>query len=764
VHWLQELDLGLLRFFNQTLSNPVFDVVMPFLSGNAFFFPAIVIAGIAMLWKGEARARICLLMIILIVGPGDGFVINTIKSATGRARPYVTHSDIRQPGAKAPPQLKSSEDAEITEAVADVAPRKASRRSMPSAHAANWFCATTIFFIYFRRSLWFFLPLACLIAFSRLYNGVHYPGDVLLGAIVGAGYGAAGVWLFNALWQAFGRRWFPIWWNRLPSLIRPAVRPSDDSSRVEATASEMDAHWLRLGYVVITVLLLLRISYISGGEIQLSGDEAYQWTWSKHLALSYFSKPPMIALTQWLGTQIWGDTELGVRFFSPVLAAAVSLLLLQFFRRHVSSFAGFVLLLVSSTTPLLSVGATLMTIDPLLVFFWTLAMVAGWRATQPHGRTSDWAWAGLWMGLGFLSKYTALLQWLCWAVFFIAWKPARVHLQRPGPYVALLVNALCTLPVIIWNAQRDWITVVHVADNAGLDRRWNPRTFEFLGVEFALLNPIFFVGAIWASIAVWKRMRTNPLAIFLFSMGTPLFLVYFFWSFRTRILPNWIAPAILPMFCLMVLYWRDRWPEVCRWARPALTFGISLGAFAVVLMHEADLVSKFAGRPLPPKMDPMTRVRSYSDSGRVIERLRQEFRKDGQPVFIICGHYQQTGLFSFYIDEAKTNVSRNPVVYAERSSTPKNQYFFWPGYRDQRRRGENALFVRELGGPPLVDGWFFKWLGGETNLLLHSHRGKPAPASVLEDFESVTELGQFHARYRGRIFHTYQVFECRSLK
>ena len=38
------------------------------------------------------------------------------------------------------------------------------------------------------------LPIACLVSFSRVYNGVHYPSDVLAGAILDAGYAPAEVW------------------------------------------------------------------------------------------------------------------------------------------------------------------------------------------------------------------------------------------------------------------------------------------------------------------------------------------------------------------------------------------------------------------------------------------------------------------------------------------------------------------------------------------------------------------------------------------
>ncbi len=131
--------------------------------------------------------------------------------------------------------------------------------------------------------------------------------------------------------------------------------------------------------------LLARLAYIAGGSIQLSQDEAYQWLWSKHLALSYYSKPPLIAYTQFLGTSLWGDTAFGVRFFSPVIAAILSLIVLRFFAREVNARAGFFLVLIVTATPLLSAGAVLMTVDPLSVLFWTAAMLAGWRAVQEHG-------------------------------------------------------------------------------------------------------------------------------------------------------------------------------------------------------------------------------------------------------------------------------------------------------------------------------------------------------------------------------------------
>src|SRR3954462_15078862 len=106
-----------------------------------------------------------------------------------------------------------------------------------------------------------------------------------------------------------------------------------ESASAQSTPAEhsiSDKSWIWGGYVFIAFFFLLRLWFVAAGRIELSEDEAYQWLWSKHLAFSYFSKPPLIAYLQFLGTSIWGDTEFGIRFLPPVLAALLSVALLRF--------------------------------------------------------------------------------------------------------------------------------------------------------------------------------------------------------------------------------------------------------------------------------------------------------------------------------------------------------------------------------------------------------------------------------------------------
>jgi undecaprenyl-diphosphatase len=57
--------------------------------------------------------------------------------------------------------------------------------SFPSTHAANMFAAAYILRVFYARRRFLWYSLAALVAYSRVYVGVHFPGDVLAGAVVG---------------------------------------------------------------------------------------------------------------------------------------------------------------------------------------------------------------------------------------------------------------------------------------------------------------------------------------------------------------------------------------------------------------------------------------------------------------------------------------------------------------------------------------------------------------------------------------------------
>jgi membrane-associated phospholipid phosphatase len=764
MHWLQALDTSLFHFVNRSLTNPVFDRLMPLLSGSgaSWFIPLAVFLIVAALCFGNARLRLCALMIVLVVALGDPLIVNTVKHAVARPRPCLTLPDVVE-------RLGCTNSG-----------------GMPSAHAANWFAMTMVAFLFYRRSVWFMLPMALAVSFSRVYNGVHYPGDVLTGAILGAGYAAAGVVALQTLWRWIGKKWFPLWYAQLPSLLNPESRiqnaetetqnpkPSTLNSSARRSEAETahpstsDTHWLRLGYLLIIVMLLGRWLYIASGTIDLQKDEAYQWLWSKHLALSYFSKPLGIALIQFTGTSLWGDTQFGVRFFPPLFAAILSVMVLRFFAREIGVRPAFWLLLIVTATPLLGIGTILMTVDPPLVLCWMWALIAGWRAVQPAGKTRDWLVVGLAMGLGILCKYTAVCQIACWAVLFALWPAARAHLRRPGPWLALLVFLICTAPSAIWNAQQGWITVHHVASDASLHKEWEPTLrffWDFLYTQGGLLNPIFFIGSLWAMIGFWRFRREQPLWLYFFCMSAPLFLGYWLYSFHSRILPNWPVAAVPPMFCLMVAYWDDRRRAGSRIVKPALAIGLALGFLAIALMHNTNLIGKITGQLLPGEKDPSRRVRAWKPTATLVENAREKLGAEGKPAFIIADHYGMTGQFTFYLPAARAALASQPLVYCVDWDKPVNQFYFWPEYSYRAsRQGQNAIYVSELDPYPLEHDWLWKWLTHQPVNYANVPPPMALPKRIAQEFESVTDLGEQEIKIGDRVFRRVHLWACHNLK
>jgi hypothetical protein len=244
-------------------------------------------------------------------------------------------------------------------------------------------------------------------------------------------------------------------------------------------------------------------------------------------------------------------------------------------------------------------------------------------------------------------------------------------------------------------------------------------------------------------------------------MGAPVFLGYGLYSFHSRVLPNWIAVAVVPMFCLMVAYWDER----RRLARPFLIIGLALGFFAFAIMHQSRLVGKITGELLPPSKDPLRRAQGWKQEAAFVEAEREKLLQAGEPTFIICSHYGITGLYSFYLPQARLVLESEPLVYAMDSDTPQNQFYFWPeyNYRDHRQ-GQNAVFVSEVDPYPLERDWFWKWLRHQPVAYAQIPPPSPAPPKLLQQFESVTDLGEHDIKLDDRVFHRVHLWACYHLK
>ena len=157
--YITQIDFQILDFIQSNLRCEVLDKIMVFLSligeGGIVWF---LIAVTMLFFK---KTRTCGVVMILSMGVtlflGEFFLKNLI----GRERPCNVNTDI------------------------EMLIKRPSSFSFPSGHTSSSFASATSIFLWNKKYGVPALVLAALIGFSRLYNYVHFPSDVLCGALFG---------------------------------------------------------------------------------------------------------------------------------------------------------------------------------------------------------------------------------------------------------------------------------------------------------------------------------------------------------------------------------------------------------------------------------------------------------------------------------------------------------------------------------------------------------------------------------------------------
>ncbi|HMR19883.1 MAG TPA: phosphatase PAP2 family protein [Sphingobacterium sp.] len=180
------IDKEIFLLINQGLSNPFFDWLLPILR-NPFTWSFLYIFLIIFFIKQYGKMGVIIVLCTLAnFGISDVVSSHLVKKNIERVRPC--------------------NDVEFKDQV-KLRVRCGSGYSFTSSHATNHFAMAFFWIVLFRRKwkhvLWLGIIWAALIAFSQIYVGVHYPFDILGGAILGALIGLSSGWIFKRLTPHF---------------------------------------------------------------------------------------------------------------------------------------------------------------------------------------------------------------------------------------------------------------------------------------------------------------------------------------------------------------------------------------------------------------------------------------------------------------------------------------------------------------------------------------------------------------------------------
>ncbi len=171
MNFIQNIDFSLLNWIYNNMRNDFLDVVMPLITmigDHGLFF--IILSILLILTKKYRQVGITMALAILL-----GFIVGNLilKPFVGRIRPYDVIPNINM----------------LVDAL--------NNYSFPSGHTLSSFAVATVIFLFNKKIGIFAIILATLIGFSRLYLYVHFPTDVLCGALLGILLGNLSYWIIT---------------------------------------------------------------------------------------------------------------------------------------------------------------------------------------------------------------------------------------------------------------------------------------------------------------------------------------------------------------------------------------------------------------------------------------------------------------------------------------------------------------------------------------------------------------------------------------
>jgi hypothetical protein len=396
--------------------------------------------------------------------------------------------------------------------------------------------------------------------------------------------------------------------------------------------------------VVVLALLVLRL--LAAAWTPLTFDEAYYWTWSKHLAGGYYDHPPMVALVIRAGTMIAGDTEFGVRLGSILLALPMSYAIyrsaaLLFGSMRVASTATILL----NVTLMASVGATIVTPDsPLLVAAsFVIFFLAKLLETD---RGAWWLAVGAAVGFGLLSKYTALFFGPAILIWLAVVPKQRHWLVSPWPYLGALLALAMFAPVILWNAEHNWVSFIKQIGRARIEV-FNP-TFiaELAPIQFVFATPLVAILGAMGLYALYQRRAGAMPARVLINVMFWIITLYFVWhSLHARVEANWFAP-VYPAFAIAAAVASHLVPWEAREQR-LVSFCLRWASPLAILMFVLLIVQTNTGVLTGYRRDPT--LRSVGIGWRALAAQVEAARVREGATCVLAPDYGTASWLAFYL-------------------------------------------------------------------------------------------------------------------
>lgn len=425
---------------------------------------------------------------------------------------------------------------------------------------------------------------------------------------------------------------------------------------------------------LLAILLLIKAIWalfeISTGSIGLDPDEAQYWTWSQNLALGFYSKPPGIAWQVWLGCKLFGQTELGVRFFAAIISLLSSFAI--YLVAHLAKLSprlSFWSALIFAFSPIGMMGAFAATTDGAFILFLILALCPIVYALE-RKLSPNYLQVGLFIFCGALFKWTIFAIWIPILIAAFIYRP----LFNKKLFLGALISFLGLLPSLFWNMENNWVTFKHIATQTTTSSVSQANFLSFFGAQIAILSPIFFVLLILGLIKIFRNYnKIKPSLVYCAFVTTLILVAYLGLSTVKKIQPNWALYAYPTSTLIIAWYAIESLNQKAIW----LVRGTALSLALVFIMISIPFVqqkSYLSAKLFPFKVNPFRRCVGWSELKKSLEQIPYQEEEN----FLFSDTYQMTSLLSFYGPEQKRQYFLNT------ENRRQNQFCFWPTMAEEK--------------------------------------------------------------------------------
>ncbi len=421
------------------------------------------------------------------------------------------------------------------------------------------------------------------------------------------------------------------------------------------------AFWTLLA---MTVMVALYNAY----GTPMHPDEPYYWQWSRHLALSYYDGPPLMAYIIRLVTSLVGNTLFGVKLSAVLCTSTGVFFVYRLARVMFDETVAYTSLLIVMLTPITQAWYLFSLLDPALFCFWSVTLYCFYMAIAENSNKYRYL-ASISLGLTVLAKYPGVLLGVSFFIYLVISKTYRKELKNIHWYVGVVIALLVVSPVFIWNWKHDFIGFLYQYNHGIAQEKifqWR-LMLAFIGGQMGVVNPLFFIGACYSITRYWKEVVRNEKLLYLAIPFLVTLLFFLYEGVYKKSQAQWSSCAYISITILLAYV-------IVNYNKKKFYKALIISNIVLIIAMRCVVLT------------PFTAFSKYLWDPTLIAQANSAYHKGD---VIISDHYVTASLFAFFLKD-------QPQVYILDDT---QEYQYWSDSILQKIRSGEINSAVYIGSP-----------------------------------------------------------------